>query len=103
MSHKYYLAGPMTNIPLFNFPAFNAAAKHLRSQGHEVFNPAERDIERHAGVDISAANLNGDPTLAAKQHSFSLREAPRRRYQLASASHRHCHVAWLGEVQRRPR
>jgi hypothetical protein len=72
---KYYIAGPMTGIPNFNFPAFNAAAAHLRSQGHEVFNPAERDIARHGGVDISEGNLKGDPTLAAKVHGFSLREA----------------------------
>lgn len=72
---KYYIAGPMTGIPNFNFPAFNAAAAHLRSQGHEVFNPAERDIARHGGVDISAGNLKGDPALAAKVHGFSLREA----------------------------
>jgi hypothetical protein len=72
---KYYIAGPMTGIPNFNFPAFNAAAAHLRAMGHEVFNPAERDIERHGGVDISAGNLLGDPKLAASKHGFSLREA----------------------------
>lgn len=71
----FYLAGPMTNIPLFNFPAFHAAAKHLRSQGHKVFNPAERDMERHGGVDISAGNDKGDPSLATKVHGFSLRDA----------------------------
>jgi len=72
---KVYIAGPMTGIPNFNFPKFNAVAKHFRGQGHEVFNPAERDIERHNGVDISAGNATGDPGLAAKVHGFSLREA----------------------------
>lgn len=75
MKRTFYLAGPMTGIPNFNFPAFNAAAKHLRSQGHRVFNPAERDLERHNGVDISANNPKGDPALAAKVHGFSLRDA----------------------------
>lgn len=38
-----YLAGPMRGYPEFNFPAFHAAAKELRSRGHFVFNPAETD------------------------------------------------------------
>lgn len=72
---KIYLAGKMTNVPYFNFPAFNAAAYTLRRQGHEVFNPAERDIERHGGVDISANNSAGSRELAVREHGFSIREA----------------------------
>lgn len=74
---KVYIAGPMTGIPEFNFPAFNAAAAMLKAKGHEVFNPAQRDIERHGGVDISAGNTTGDTTKAAKDHGFSLRDALR--------------------------
>jgi hypothetical protein len=33
----------MRNVPLFNFPAFHAAAAKLRKAGHEVWSPAERD------------------------------------------------------------
>jgi hypothetical protein len=71
---KIYVAGPMRGIPEFNFPAFNAAAAALRAEGHHVFNPAERDNERH-GKDISAGNAAGDEELAAKQHGFDLRVA----------------------------
>lgn len=38
-----YIAGPMTGIPEFNYPAFNAAAAQIRSYGVEVHNPAEND------------------------------------------------------------
>lgn len=38
---KIYIAGPMTDLPDYNFPAFHAAAANLRSMGHEVVNPAE--------------------------------------------------------------
>ena len=71
---KIYIAGPMRGIPEFNFPAFNAAAEKLRGEGHEVFNPAERDNERH-GTDISKGNAAGDETLAAELHGFDLRVA----------------------------
>lgn len=46
---KVYISGPMTGLRDLNFPAFNAAAAHLRRLGVEVVNPAE-------------INVNGDKT-----------------------------------------
>lgn len=74
-AQKIYLAGPMQGIPEFNFPRFNAVAWALRQSGHEVFNPAEKDIERHAGVDISRGNNEGSLEKSKSQHGFSLRQA----------------------------
>lgn len=36
-----YLAGPMTGMPGWNFPAFHAAAAQLRAAGYEVVTTAE--------------------------------------------------------------
>ena len=38
---RVYCSGPMTSMPDHNIPAFDAAAKRLREQGHFVVNPAE--------------------------------------------------------------
>lgn len=37
---RIYVAGPMSGLPEFNYPAFNAAASRLRSEGYQVENPA---------------------------------------------------------------
>ncbi|MCE5182333.1 MAG: DUF4406 domain-containing protein [Betaproteobacteria bacterium] len=42
---RIYISGPMTGLPEFNFPAFNAEADRLRSLGYEVINPAEINHE----------------------------------------------------------
>ncbi|MDQ0735314.1 DUF4406 domain-containing protein [Arthrobacter agilis] len=36
-----YLAGPMSGLPDFNYPAFHEAAAKLRAAGYTVLNPAE--------------------------------------------------------------
>ena len=67
---RLYLAGPMTGIKDFNYPAFHTAATQLRSHGHEVFNPAENDIANG----FNPQGFSGDPTEAAAS-GFSLRTA----------------------------
>lgn len=44
---RVYIAGPMRGIPLYNFPAFDAAAAILADQ-FDVVNPAQ--LDRDAGV-----------------------------------------------------
>lgn len=41
---RIYIAGPMTGLPEFNYPAFHSAAAALRAQGHHVENPAENPM-----------------------------------------------------------
>lgn len=44
---KIYIAGPMSGLPRFNYPAFNAEAERLRSLGYQVENPAENPEQDH--------------------------------------------------------
>ena len=55
---KIYLAGPMSQIKDYNYPAFAKAAKKLRAQGHWVLNPAElnppvKDYRQCLAVDLA--------------------------------------------------
>lgn len=72
--NKVYLAGPMSGIAEFNFPAFHAGAKKLREQGYIVFNPAEADEERHGKEFASSFSKKGD-VKEAEANGFSLRDA----------------------------
>lgn len=42
--NRVYVAGPMTGLQDFNYPAFNAAAVELRTQGWHVENPADHGV-----------------------------------------------------------
>jgi len=60
---KIYLAGPMSYLPQYNYPAFDKAAKRLRAAGHEVFNPADNDREKGYSEEIKANSGKVSPSL----------------------------------------
>lgn len=74
MSLTVYLSGPMSNLPLFNFPAFHAAAKSLREQGYTVINPAELDEadDQPVGAKPWAAYLRRDIVELMKADAIAL-------------------------------
>jgi hypothetical protein len=66
-----YIAGPMSGLPEFNFPAFFEAQSMLEAQGWKVWNPAAKDME--VSLDPNAYKV-GDEKLAM-QNGFNFREA----------------------------
>lgn len=58
MSKVLYVAGPMTGVPHFNFPLFDAVSAALRADGYTIISPAETDHEQTRAAAI--ASLTGD-------------------------------------------
>ena len=56
----WYLAGPMSHIKSFNFPAFEAAAAKLRDMGYLIVSPAE--LDNPADYAAAMASPDGKPT-----------------------------------------
>lgn len=68
---QIYIAGPMSGLPEFNFPAFFAAEDKLKAEGFIVFNPANKDVEKTIDDE---SYLTGDNVLLIEK-GFDFREA----------------------------
>lgn len=66
-----YVAGPMRGVPLYNFPAFDAAAMRLTWEGWHVVSPAE--LDRRRGFDPLELPIDFDWSTVPQ--GFNLREA----------------------------
>lgn len=67
---RVYLAGPMSYVPSFNIPVFDAAADDLRKRGFFVVSPAELDDPET--VARCLASPDGVPTPADETWGDSL-------------------------------
>lgn len=63
-----YIAGPMSGLPEFNFPAFFAAQRMLEGLGWKVYNPAAKDSE--AKLDAEAVKTGDDKKAMARGFDF---------------------------------
>lgn len=56
---KLYIAGPMTGIKDYNYPAFHYTEKLLKSIGYEVLNPARQGFgkEYHEYLELAIADV----------------------------------------------
>jgi hypothetical protein len=50
----YYLGGPMTGIPQFNFPRFHEVGDILRDNGYNIISPAEIDDPETAAAALAS-------------------------------------------------
>jgi hypothetical protein len=68
-----YIAGPMSGVPQFNFPAFFAAEDRLQAAGFNTINPARADVSQY-GEDPWMKNLTGSLIQVEKAIGFDRRK-----------------------------
>jgi hypothetical protein len=59
---KYYLAGPMSGVPQFNFPLFESVSEKLRERGYNIISPHELDsdqVKKAALKSVDGKLING--------------------------------------------
>jgi nucleoside 2-deoxyribosyltransferase len=71
---KVYVAGPMSGLPQFNFPAFDAAAADLRDRGFTVVSPAELDDPQQRAAATASEDGDADK-LPTRYEDFLARDA----------------------------
>ena len=55
--HRLYISGPMSGLPLCNYPAFHAAERMLNDAGFEVVNPAGSTVKDAHYTDLLRQDL----------------------------------------------
>lgn len=60
---RFYVSGPMRQVPEFNFPMFDKARNHLHLNGHAAISPADHDREIDPNIESSPGYATGDPSL----------------------------------------
>lgn len=60
LQRTWYLAGPMSHLPQFNYPTFFRVANALRNSGFTIISPAEQDTEEQ--LELILASEDGDIT-----------------------------------------
>lgn len=57
-SKTYYLSGPMTGIPEYNYPMFELVAKELRAKGYIIVTPTEVGTNQEARLGADRFSLS---------------------------------------------
>ena len=70
----YYLSGPMSGVPQFNFPTFARVAALLRKQGYCVVSPAEMDDDEVRAAAVASPDGSSTETGGHTWGSFLARD-----------------------------